>query len=107
MRKVIWKYPLPASFIPDHDNVCVLQLPVGARILNTAILEDGRPVLWVEFDVGYEWDGKTPATCPNYFKRYPTGLLLPARDQHVKTWVQGEFVWHLYRFEDTEDATNR
>lgn len=107
MRNVIWKYPLPATFVPDKDNRCMVAMPAGARIVHVEILEDGRPVLWVEFSVSHDWDGKTPETRPNYFDRYPTGYPIPERWQHVKTWPQESSVWHLYRFEDADDATGR
>lgn len=104
-KKIIWKFPLAKDFIVGSGTCASLWLPDGGKIVHTEILEDTRVVIWVEFEVPNDWDGKEPTTTANYIQRIGTGAMIPERFVHFHTFVtEGSFVWHLYRFEDRPDA---
>jgi Coenzyme F420-reducing hydrogenase, alpha subunit len=102
--KIIWKYVLPDNFVVDKNTDAVIEMPSGSRIVHVEILEDGRTVIWVEFAVPHDWNGKANMR-KNFFRRTGTGHGAPDRFHHFHSFVSdsGTFVWHLYRFED--DAT--
>lgn len=102
MKKIIWKYVGDERFVVDKDTQCMIKLPVHGRIIHAEIVDDGRMVIWVEFKVPHDWDGKSPMMVDNYFSRVPTGAMTPDRFEHFHTFISdgGTFVWHLYRFED-------
>lgn len=82
--KTIWKYKLP---IRDLTRV---EVEFGAKLIHVGVDPAGDPAIWCEV----EPSGKT-IVLPLFV--LGTGHEIPAAaDQHVGSFVDGPFVWHVY-----------
>ena len=81
MTKEIWKFPI-------ETITCEIVMPRGAKILHVA-LQHGTRCLWAE--VGPEQPKVTRS-----FQLYGTGQEIPAHAEYVCTWLDGDFLRHLY-----------
>lgn len=104
--KIIYKYVLPDNFVVDRATDCMVEFPHNGKIVHVEVTEQTRVVIWVEFEVPNDWDGRTPQLQKNFFRRIGTGHLIPDRYNHLTTFFtsDGTYVWHLYVFEDRPDA---
>lgn len=80
--KTIWKFHIP---IQDEFE---LHLPWNHKVLLTD-LQDGNPMVWIEVNT----DSRT---IPFKFYVEGTGHEIEPNTDHVGSWVQSPFVWHLY-----------
>lgn len=87
--RTIYKYPIE---IRDQQTI---QVPVtghggGPDFLHVGLDALGKPSIWLEVDP----EG-SPRDCNVYV--VGTGMPLPSSAaQHLGTFVQGPYVWHLY-----------
>lgn len=96
--KIIWKYVLPANFTVGGRTDHMEEMPAG-NIVHVEITDTLQVVVWLQFDVGDDWDGKTPQLLKWFFRRIPTGSGIPSQYQHLQTFFsEGGFVWHLHAF---------
>ncbi len=83
----IYKYPFE---IADEFTI---DLPRAARILK-AECQAGQPTLWAWVDPGMPVE-------PVRFRLFGTGHPIDFKEtgaiEHVETFQQGPFVWHLFR----------
>lgn len=80
----IWKFPL---IIQRFTSI---QAPVGAKIIHVGIDPTGEPCVWAE--VNAENDMQEIKLCV-----VGTGQLKPSEAKdHLASFVQGPFVWHVY-----------
>lgn len=83
--RTIYKY----QFRPSDP--LYIDMPAGADIIHVAS-QNGINTLWSVVDT--DWVNVT-----RRFRMVGTGHPLPADvsvDTHVATWMDGEFVWHLF-----------
>jgi hypothetical protein len=79
----IWKFP-----IPIRDDISII-MPVGARVLHVGC-QLGHPCMWATVDPD------APPAARN-FRVLGTGHRFRGDErQHVGTFQQGTFVWHLF-----------
>lgn len=103
--KVIWKYPLPAEFAVGKQMDTMIELPADGRVVHTEVTDTGRIVVWIQFTVAADWDGRTPTLRKCFFRRVGTGHLVPDRYHHCYTYVDANNdVWHVHVFEDDPNA---
>ena len=81
----IYKYPFAVN-----DEVTIL-MPDGAKILHVDC-QAGLPCVWAMVD-------PNKPEVPQHFYIFGTGHLIPelfGHDNHVATFQQGPFVWHMF-----------
>lgn len=85
MPRIIWKFPL---------GVTATTIEVGSdpHVVHVGLDPEGVPCVWVEHVVGPEDDLR-----PVYFYTVGTGWNMPEGWVHVGSFVDGNFVWHLYK----------
>lgn len=81
----IWKFPVRTD--------AAVMMPVGARILHVANQPYVGPCLWAEIDPDAPEE-------PRQFAVVGTGQMVPEGASHLGTWLDGQFVWHLYEMTD-------
>jgi hypothetical protein len=82
--KVVYKYEIA----PDKRSA---EMPLDSKILKVDMQGDAL-MLWVE----HGWvDGNTVRTV-RHFEVYGTGQPIPLHTEHVGTFFDGPFVWHVY-----------
>jgi hypothetical protein len=81
--RAVWKFPLGAEVLTD------LSMPADARIVHVD-RQGAHGCIWAEVD--------TEATLSETrrFLVRGTGMEIPAGHEHVGTWQEPPFVWHLY-----------
>lgn len=81
MRK-IFKYLIEESvLIPKNHKVVLVDQ------------QNGDFYIWVEFE---ESDAVEQVV---YFRVFGTGHLIPDGFEHVHSYIEGQFVWHIYKCE--------
>ena len=83
--RTVYKYPF--------NNLVSLEaeVPVGFKVV-LAGMEDGHFCVWLEV----ETDAATEAV---KFYVHPTGGVIEAGREHVGSFQQSMFVWHIYKGE--------
>lgn len=80
--RTIHKYPIKAT----------IEMPVGAQILKVDT-QGLSPMLWAEVEDNASYETR-------YFDVYGTGWVVDETEgtkvHHVGTYLQGDFVWHVY-----------
>lgn len=90
--RTIYKYPLLLLQAAVGQSVT---MPLGAEIRMVGLDPTGAPCIWAEVlalkSSEIEEERRT-------FWLYGTGTPIAVADglKYVGSWVQGEFVWHLY-----------
>jgi hypothetical protein len=82
--QTIYKYPFQV------DDEVRIEMPENARVLHVG-LQGAQPCLWAMVD---------PENRPviHRFRVFGTGHPMPtAVGEHVATFQQGPFVWHMFR----------
>lgn len=81
--KKIWKFQVPTPFNSEFINV-----PQGGEVIH---VENAH--MWIEFDTEYEC-----VHVPRRFMTVGTGVALTDSDNihHVGTFMDGQYVWHVY-----------
>lgn len=94
--KVIYKFPLSIA----RENFEIASLPEYAPIIHVGLDTGAQPCLWAE--VFTEWveaiekyETEKSARKRRTFSICGTGRPCPV-GEHVGSFVQGLFVWHLY-----------
>lgn len=83
MRRV-WKYELQITDVQE------IKAPMGAIPLHVGLDPNGVPCIWLEVD-----DEKFSRTGTVFI--FGTGHKIPEDvTYHAGSFVQGEFVWHVY-----------
>ena len=82
--RTIYKYNLPFQ-----EEQGTLKIPKGYQIIHFGV-QSGLPTLWVEVD------SDQPSEEVQYAV-FGTGWEIPPDWEHVGTWMESIFVWHLYR----------
>ena len=80
--KKVFKYELSFS-----DPVSI---PEFSQVVHAG-MQNGKPFLWAEVH-----DGDTSVNSRVSYVICATGQALPELATHVKTFFDGDFVWHLY-----------
>lgn len=87
--KVIYKYPCPAP------GGSLIQWVANEEIIHVGLDGQNFPCFWVEMDQDVEHG------IVEFFV-VGTGWELPEKKNflgfHVGSWIEGQFVWHLYRW---------
>lgn len=78
----IYKYPFAI------EDRFVLRMPAGTRILHVET-QGGTPCLWALVDTTHHEVGWV-------FRIYGTGHPIAEAGDHVATFQQGPFVWHMF-----------
>jgi uncharacterized protein YbdZ (MbtH family) len=81
----IWKFPF------DVTDRFTLEIPDGYRILHVE-MQGKSPCLWAIVD-----EARPPSQ--TRFALFGTGFEVPAGWEHVGTFQQPPYVWHLFREE--------
>ena len=84
--RTIYKFPLAEH--SDDKGIVHLEIPHKAKILRVD-LQNGKSCIWVEFR-------KDDDKITRKFKVFGTGWDIPYGFDHVATWFEDPFVWHLY-----------
>jgi hypothetical protein len=66
-----------------------IEAPVGARVVHVEN-QGGEPCLWMEVQTDH-------AMGRHFFTIRDTGHEIPDNVQHVATWKDGPFVWHMFK----------
>lgn len=82
--RTIWKFPIP------YQEQFIVATKAGAKPVLIA-LQDGKPHLWLEVDK------RTLNEVHYIYNVVGTGHDIPERGEHVGSWQDGSFVWHLYK----------
>lgn len=86
--RIIYKYPLDS----------VLSVPGGYRVLHVGEDPQGQACVWLEIDtVGAEQP--RPSVSVAFFRFGTGGIVDQAKSQHVGSYVEGSYVWHVYEQE--------
>ncbi len=91
--KKIYKYSFKYIFEITHS--ITIEMPKNALILDLQI-QNGIPCLWAVVDLD-------ESMVPYNFVLLGTGHPVPDEEyelQHISTFQQGEFVWHLFQIID-------
>lgn len=83
MRSV-WKYPLRLERGDEQD----FDMPAGARVVHVAP-QAGVATLWADVET-------SAAVLRRRFLIVGTGYPAPDDGEHVGSWQQGSFVFHLF-----------
>jgi hypothetical protein len=80
---MIWKFPIE---IIKHQKI---KMPVGAKIIHAGLDPKTVPCIWAVV---------RPDNPTNYrdIFIYGTGNATGKVDNHIGTFVQGRFVWHVF-----------
>jgi len=81
--RTVWKYTFEIS---DDEQVRIM--PSNARPLFVE-MQDFVPCLWAEVDTASK-------SRPFTFRIFGTGHVIPDGYEHVGTFQQPPYVWHLY-----------
>ena len=83
--KTVYKYPFPIQ------EVFSVLIPIQSKILKIDLDPTGAPCIWAEVD--------TDVPVASYdFAIVGTGREIPEVNYgHVWSFIQGPFVWHIYR----------
>ena len=81
--KVVWKFALGMG-------LNVITVPVGAKIVHIE-MQDGFPQLWAEIS-----DPSSSHVEVRQFEIFGTGHPIPDKAQHVGTFLDPPYVWHVY-----------
>lgn len=79
----IYKYPI------EIVSIQTLELPVGAVIVHAGLDPQGTPCLWAKVD------NKAPVE-PRHIIVAGTGHCLTEYLLHVGSFVQNDYVWHVF-----------
>ena len=77
----IWKYPLTQAFSQDISK--------GARIVHAGKDPRGESCLWAEIDPDADTEMR-------HFRVIGTGHIVPENAEHVGSYIDGPFMWHVY-----------
>lgn len=80
--KVVYKYPLGMG--PN-----TVALPKNAKIVHIG-MQEGFPMMWVEHP--HEWESYEK----RFFEIFGTGNPIPEDAEHISTFFDPPFVWHVY-----------
>lgn len=81
--RTIWKFPI------DLGDLVTVVMPAGATVIHVDT-QGGHLTMWAEVDSRH-------APEERHFVVVGTGHPVPdLADEHVASWQQGPFVWHLY-----------
>ena len=88
--RAIYKYPLLLLQAAVSQSIV---MPGGAEIRMVGLDPTGAPCIWAEVDPAPESPEEKRT-----FWLYETGTPIAVADglKYVGSWVQEEFVWHLY-----------
>lgn len=89
MIKCIWKY----SLITVGGVGSILSCHKGKIVHVRPHTVDTGVELWIEVEPN------TPVVIRS-FVVYGTGHPIPKSEEHVHTWVEGAYIWHLYEVFD-------
>lgn len=89
--KKIWKFDLHNANTPEQPDIFHFEMPKGAKVIHLGNDPNGQECVWVEFDVTQETN-----LVPRMFQIFGTGHLVPPLSTHLRSWINGPFVWHLY-----------
>lgn len=88
--RAVWKFPIDVSTVGGTVSP-EITMPAGAKIVHVAQQRVGDVVtLWAEVNP----DARVRET--RYFAIIGTGHPIPDGYEHVGTWLDDPFVWHLY-----------
>jgi hypothetical protein len=90
MERRVLKYPLKEASI---DQYVVVEMPAKAKIILVGH-QDHVPTVWAEVDRRSEIPGMTN----RLFRVYGTGQPVSDYDIPVGSYIDGDFVWHVYEF---------
>lgn len=79
--KIVWKFPLGMG--PNK-----IDMPIGAKVVDVA-MQGGFPHLWVEVQDPEKVERRL-------FEVFGTGHPIPDEYDHVGTFHDPPFVWHVY-----------
>ena len=80
----IYKYPFDISNPP-----IIVDLPPLHCVVHVEA-QEGTPTMWIELDPDHDTDRVE-------FLIIGTGGRVPPGAQHIGTFLQGPFVWHVYQ----------
>jgi len=84
---IIHKYSLtPLLGMPNSTAFALIS--VGAKFIHFD-MQNGTPTLWAEIDSLVEVEEWR-------FRIHGTGHQIPSGSTHVGTYLDGQFVWHVY-----------
>lgn len=89
--KKVWKFDITAHAVPEQPDQFHFQMPKGAKVVHLGNDPQGRECVWIEFDSIQEFN-----LCTRMFQIFGTGHLIPPLSTHLRSWVNGPYVWHLY-----------
>ncbi len=90
IRRTIYKFPLAIEekqkieFLKEAGTTC--------KIIHVGLDPQDQPCVWIELYVG-------TYPCSYEFKIIGTGGRVSGCDNHVGSFVQGRYVWHVYVLE--------
>jgi hypothetical protein len=82
--KKVFKYPL--SLVFEETKI---SLPAQNKLLKVAMRND-EPFVWFEVSLGSDFSGSRT------FRIFGTGHEITPGFEHIETFFDGSFVWHLY-----------
>jgi hypothetical protein len=82
MSDTIWKYPFGLA------DTFSLSMPEGAEVLHVDV-QQPTPCMWVRVDPSASMQTRT-------FHVVGTGTPIPPGAEHLGTWLQPPYVWHLF-----------
>lgn len=99
--RTIWRFPIDMGEAALNEGRFTIEAPLGARILHVDVLQRAphEPSMWVLLD-------EERAPLKRTFEIVGTGHSTPLdASQHVATWQQEGFVWHLFELGPAEPAS--
>lgn len=80
----IWKYPL------EIKPVQTLEIPAFAKIIHAGLDPQGVPCIWAQVHRNESKEYRQVCITPT------GGDVLSGFDEHLGSFVQGEFMWHVF-----------